>query len=398
MHAVAQYYQALADNDANAHGQSIARLQLAEKLTKESSKVANTFPSVPPPDSQLSSETSSILIDMHKKHLAEIQAKIPEFIKDNDFIYHQSIPTESSLAPVLKLPAAKPILVSELYAGQDMQRIIGPDIFQRIVPMAVTESASLYDEEKAKLVRAEAERVEVADSELATGLDYLKLPSSLNVIKDGFGKEMGVDEEFHRWCAEVARNMPTEKTLQDLFSKKEAIINSLSQSSRQLDVEESTCEKMRAKYGSEWVQQPSSRLTSTLRQDITKCRMTIHEASTSDNSIQAVFHQHEADFDEMRSAGEADEADVLYQRAMIKAGAGRGKSNQDLLSSGDGGNLIDEDFEDGSTSLTDQISNIEEMLRKLTLIKRERAQVLKDLKEKVNVLCRDAITCTLTCA
>ncbi|KAK3081018.1 bck1-like resistance to osmotic shock, partial [Teratosphaeriaceae sp. CCFEE 6253] len=73
-------------------------------------------------------------------------------------IYHQPLPAEGNLPSIPKLPAAKAIPVSELYQGQDIQRIIGPDIFQRIVPMSVTESASLYDEEKAKLARAEAER------------------------------------------------------------------------------------------------------------------------------------------------------------------------------------------------------------------------------------------------
>jgi hypothetical protein len=33
--------------------------------------------------------------------------------------------------------------------------------------------------------------------------------------------------------------------------------------------------------------------------------------------------------------------------------------------------------------VADQIANVEELLRKLTLIKKERLQVLKDLKEKV---------------
>ena len=33
----------------------------------------------------------------------------------------------------------------------------------------------------------------------------------------------------------------------------------------------------------------------------------------------------------------------------------------------------------------DQIAKVEEILKKLNLIKRERAQVLKDLKEKVRI-------------
>ncbi|CRK23813.1 hypothetical protein BN1708_018065, partial [Verticillium longisporum] len=103
-----------------------------------------------------------------------------------------------SLAPVGKLPAAKPIPVSELYAGQDIQRITGPDLFSKIVPFAVTEMASLYDEEKAKLIRAESEKVDIANDEMAASLDYLRLPGALQVLKGGFDQDVLPDEDFRQ--------------------------------------------------------------------------------------------------------------------------------------------------------------------------------------------------------
>lgn len=384
MSSVAQYYQALADNDANAHGMAIARLQSAEKQSKEVTRLANAFPSSLPANSNLGSETGPTLIDMAKRHTANVQEKIAEFIKDNDFIYHQPIPIEAGLPAIPKLPAAKSITVSELYQGQDIQRIIGPDIFQKIVPMSVTESASLYDEEKAKLIRAEAERVETANSEMAASLDYLKLPDSLNMLKGGVDQEITVDNEFRRWCQELAGHAPFSQAFEVLAADKSRIISLLEKNSKQLDQEESVCEKMRSKYGADWTQQPSSRLTATLRGDIRNYRTAISEANTSDLQLQNNFRQNESDFDEMRSAGEADEADVLYQRAMIKAGAARGKANAvGSSSSGFDGDLLGESFDDGTTSVADQIANVEELMRKLTLLKRERTQVLKDLKEKV---------------
>jgi hypothetical protein len=146
MASVAQYYQALADDDANSHGVAICRLQLAETNARDANRAANAFPSSCPANSNLPAETGAVLAELTKKHLANVQEKLAEFMKDNDFIYHQGIPNEASLTQVPKLPAAKAIPVSELYQGQDIQRIIGPDIFQKIVPMAVTESDSLYYE------------------------------------------------------------------------------------------------------------------------------------------------------------------------------------------------------------------------------------------------------------
>jgi len=385
--SVAQYYQALADDDANSHGTAIARLQLAETEGKDAVRIANAFPSSVSPDSNLSSETGSSLSEATKRHLANVQEKLVSFNKDNDFIYHQSVPAEAGLSVIPKLPAAKAIPVSELYQGQDIQRIIGPDIFQKIVPMSVTESASLYDEEKAKLVRAEAEAVETANGEMAASLDYLKLPSSLNVLKGGMDQTNTVDEEFRGWCEELAGHEPFGGAFEHLQSEKNEILSTLARCSKQLDMEESVCEKMRSKYGSDWTQQPSSRLTSTLRGDLRNYRSTIDEASGSDNQLLSTSRQYESDFDEMRSAGETDEADVLYQRAMSKAGANRGKGLNGVgspMSPNGQGSLLDEDYDEDGTTVAEQIAKVEDLLKKLNLIKRDRTQVLKDLKEKVS--------------
>lgn len=382
MSSVAQYYQALADDDANSHGIALSRLQVAETAAKDANKLANSFPGNVPANSNLTSETGASLVEITKRHLANVQEKLSELIKDNDYIYHQTVPAEAGLAVIPKLPAAKAIPVSELYAGQDIQRITGPDIFQKIVPMSVTESASLYDEEKAKLVRAETERVETANSEMAASLDYLRLPGALQVLKGGFDQELTADDEFRGWCDDVANHDAPPSTFDFLKSSKEGIITVLDRSSKQLDMEESVCEKMRSKYEGEWTQQPSSRLTSTLRSDIRNYRDALEEAARSDSQLYSKMRQYELDFDEMRSAGETAEADVLFQKALIQIG---GKSRNNVGSPiGAEGNLLDDDFEDGGLSVMDQIAKVEDILKKLNLIKRERAQLLKDLKEKVS--------------
>ncbi|KAL9041549.1 MAG: hypothetical protein Q9214_004072, partial [Letrouitia sp. 1 TL-2023] len=376
MSSLAQYYQALADDDANSHGTAIARLQVAETEGRDANRVAAGFPSSLSPGSYLSSEAGSCLNDTTKKHLTNVQEKLVSFNKDNDFIYHQTVPAAAALSVIPKLPAAKAIPVSELYQGQDIQRIIGPDIFQKIVPMSVTESASLYDEEKAKLVRAEAENVETANGEMAASLDYLKLPESLKVLKGG-NREISVDDDFRKWCDELGGHEPFDRAFSQLQSDKNTILNVLDQCTQKLDMEESVCEKMRSKYGEEWTQQPSSRLTSTLRSDIRNYRGAVDEASSSDAQLLSTSQQFESDFNEMRSAGETDEADVLYQRAMQKAGAGRNKGRNEE-------NLLDEDYGEGGMSIAEQIAKVEDLLRRLNLIKRERTQVLKDLKDKVH--------------
>lgn len=379
LNSVAQYYQALADDEADSHGTAIGRLQVAESLAKEAVKGATSFPGFVPPSSNLQADCGSLLVEHSKRHLANVQEKLKEFVKDNDYIYHQAVPPEASLAPVAKLPAAKPIPVSELYAGQDIQRITGPDLFSKIVPLAVTESASLYDEEKAKLVRAETERVELANGEMAASLDYLRLPGALQVLKGGFDQDILPDEDFRTWCDDVAGHEDPRTIFDSLRSQRDATILSLDKCSQQLDMEEGVCEKMRSKYEGEWTQQPSARLTTTLRGDVRNYREALAEALKSDSQLAAKLQQNQDVFEEMRSAAQNGNVDALFQKGVSKV---RGNST------GGGSpavepNLLDADFEDSGPSVMDQIKKVEEILKKLNLIKRERNQVLKDLKDKV---------------
>jgi len=383
---MAQYFQALADDDANNHGIAVGRLQLAESLIKEAHRLSNNFPSTVPPSSNLGADSGSILAEITKRHLSAVSEKLKELAKDNDFIYHQPVPSEAGLPPVPKLPAAKPIPVTELYAGQDIQRITGPDLFSKIVPFSVTESASLYDEEKAKLVRAETENVDIANSEMDASLDYLRLPGALQVLKGGFDNDTAPDEDFRTWCDDVASNDNPSKILASLNSEKASLTATLDNCRKELDMEESVCEKMRSKYEADWTQQPSSALTTTLRGDIRNYREALEEAARTDAQLATKLRQNEAEFDEMRTASERGEVDAFFQRAVIKA---RSKSSNSNSPSGEQ-NLLDADFDDGRPSVADQVAKVEDILKKLGLIKRERNQVLKDLKDKVRPSLRSA--------
>ncbi|KAK0636890.1 BRO1-like domain-containing protein [Bombardia bombarda] len=381
MSSMAQYYQALADDDANSHGIAVARLQVAENFAREANKIAVSFPGTIPSTSNLAADCAIILADITKRHLVTVQDKLRELVKDNDYIYHQPVPAEAGVPPVAKLPAAKPIPVSELYAGQDIQRVTGPDLFAKIVPFAVTESASLYDEEKAKLVRAETERVDMANGEMAASLDYLRLPGALQVLKGGVDQEILPDDEFRTWCIDVADHEAPATIFGTLSSEKQSIIAVLDKSTKQLDMEESVCEKMRSKYDTEWTQQPSSRLTTTLRNDIRNYREALDEAARSDGQLATKLRANETEFDEMRIAAQTAEVDALFQEAVNRGRKSRDSHSPSVVEP----NLLDADFDDvGGPSVADQIAKVEDILKRLSLIKKERLQVLKDLKEKAH--------------
>uniref|UniRef100_A0A673KJQ2 Tyrosine-protein phosphatase non-receptor type 23-like n=1 Tax=Sinocyclocheilus rhinocerous TaxID=307959 RepID=A0A673KJQ2_9TELE len=75
--------------------------------------------------------------------------------KENDFIYHESVPGLDTLAAVKGASLVKPLPVS-----LTDQSVTGPDLFSKLVPMATHEASSLYSEEKAKLLRDIVAKIE----------------------------------------------------------------------------------------------------------------------------------------------------------------------------------------------------------------------------------------------
>ncbi|KAF8460414.1 BRO1-like domain-containing protein [Kalaharituber pfeilii] len=387
MNSLSQYFQGQADKNSSAHGSAIARLAIAEREAKEALRAANAFPHNPPSQSNLSSETGPSLQEIVRRHLAVVQEKLNEYIRDNDFIYHNPVPNEAALPAIPKMAAAKAIPVQELYAGRDMQRIIGPDIFSKIVPMSVTESASLYDEEKAKLVRAETEKADLANAEMVAALDFLKLPGALKLMKHSLeNKELELDDEFRGWCEEMATECPEglDTVFEGLKQQKKRIVETLDNSSRSLDTEESVCEKMRSKYQDSWSQQPSARLTITLRDDIRNYREAIDAAVHSDNQLFSQYRGVKEDIEAMRLAGlnGPDDEEDLFRSAIERVRASSGPTNS-VQDPSRYETLLDVDDGESGHSVMDQIHVVEDLLKKLGMIKRERTTLLKDLKEKV---------------
>ncbi|XP_016297488.1 tyrosine-protein phosphatase non-receptor type 23-like [Sinocyclocheilus anshuiensis] len=75
--------------------------------------------------------------------------------KDNDFIYHESVPGLDTLAAVKGASLVKPLPIN-----LTDQSVTGPDLFSKLVPMATHEASSLYSEEKAKLLRDTVAKIE----------------------------------------------------------------------------------------------------------------------------------------------------------------------------------------------------------------------------------------------
>ncbi|BGP56850.1 bck1-like resistance to osmotic shock [Rhodotorula sphaerocarpa] len=378
--SLAQYYRSTADTAAGKYGEALARLQVAENLAKEANRLAQLFASTfapTPAAASLQSDAPNAIAEIVKTHLSLVSEERTKAQKDNDIVYNEVVPSEASLAPIDKgKPIAEPIPIHDVYAAPDVQKLVGPDLFQKLVPLSVHESASMYSEEKAKLVRAEAERVELADEELASALEYMGLPASLARFQAGAAAQASLADpgpQVRGWADEV-RHGEANGRVEDLFrrlaSLKDQAGSRLAASSQDLDAESRECESLRSKYGHLWEQAPSSSATRSFRQDLRSHRESLDQAASSDAQAQALWDQVKSDVEIF-----ADPSGAALERTFVEA-IGSGGATQ--------ANLLDADLGDDDEAETKRrVEVVSDGLSRLNKIKKERAETLRDLKERV---------------
>ncbi|QRW25996.1 vacuolar protein sorting-associated protein BRO1 [Rhizoctonia solani] len=374
--SLTQYHRALTDDSSGKHGDALVRFQIAETHAKEAHRLAQSFtpyfvvtltPTMP-------SDAGVAILELTKSHLALCTEHKNTAQKDNDLIYHSILPSEASLPVIDKVSVATPIPIQEVYGTPEVQKVIGPDLFIRLVPLSVHESASVYSEEKAKLVRGESTRAEEADGDLRAGLDSLGLPGALAKFREmaegsDADAESAVPQQIWTWKEEVENKEsenPTESILAQLEKLKAEVDADLATVSRELELESRECESMRVKYEHLWTQEPSASRTAALRQELKSHREAFAAAASSDGQVLSLWQSTKPGLDILRNNPAS-----LFQRVDSEPGS--------LLDLDEGANVDT----DESNAIKAQIEDIDEILGRLNKIKRERGEVLKDLKEKV---------------
>ncbi|KAF9169610.1 bck1-like resistance to osmotic shock [Mortierella sp. AD011] len=390
--AIAQYHRSLAAESDSKWGEMVSRIQISETAIKDAEKQAKSFASgftqSSHPTVTLTQDGANALHEITKSHLAIITEKKTQAVRDNDMIYHEAVPSEGSLAPLEKLNATKPLPISELYSQSEMQKVIGPDTFQRLIPLSVHESSSLYSEEKAKLVRAEAEKCETANQELTSALEFMNLPAGLDKFRKGANggrhatlDTLAIPPSSVMECADFIQSQETNggsiaELIATLDRVKSGTREPLENANLSLDEERSQCEAMRAKYADLWTQRPSGPLTQVFRSDSKALLESIDKASASDNNLYRSFDQIANNVMVLREGRESAALEQLFGRVVIEASKtrkGSTKSDNSLL-----------DVEDSGESevILKTVAKVEEAIAKLKKLRQERMDTLEDLKIK----------------
>ncbi len=330
-------------------------------------------PTLPP-------DAAPCLSDLTKAHLALCSEKKNEAQRENDLIYNSVLVPAETLPQIEKTVVASPITIQDVYGTPEVQKVIGTDMFVRLVPLSVHESASVYSEEKAKLVRGEVEKADEAEVEVKSALDSLGVKAGLvrfRAIAEGnVGGQVEIPVDVRRWREDITvmeQREPVEGLMAELNRLKANVQQELENVSRELDVESRECEAMRVKYDHLWTQAPSATLTKSIRQDLKSHYSALDAASASDQQVVTLWDSVKEEIGLLLSP----EVEDVFRASTEKAGAGSE-------------NLLDLDVtsetkdEDERIQIAQLVDGIEERLGRLNKIARERNEVLKDLKEKVS--------------
>ncbi|KAF9224881.1 BRO1-domain-containing protein [Gyrodon lividus] len=377
--SIAQFYRGQVDDKSGNHGEALVRYTLAETLAKEGQRSAQSFSAIWSHVSPtLPADAGSSILERTKSHLQVCTDRKNEAQRENDLIYNAVLPSVDVLPNIDKASVATPITIQEVYGAPDVQKIIGQDIFIKLIPLSVHESASVYSEEKAKLVRKEVENAESAEVEVHSALEAMGVQQGLGRFKamaeGGIGGEDEIPLEVRRWREDISVMEDRESVdalMREMAHLKDAVKSEFESISRDLDVESRECETMRVKYDHLWTQEPSASLNKSLRQDLKSHLSALDAAATSDQQVSTLWDSVKGDVLLLLSPGVEE---------LFRASAQHGASAENLLDLDIGSEAHDEQER---ARIGQYTSEIEEHLGRIKKITYERNEVLKDLKEKI---------------
>lgn len=209
--ALSYYFNGLHLEATNKYGESIAYLTKSLNILNDISSV--TLKTI----SKSGSNESYELLDNYKYQKDAVGIKLADLNKDNDFIYHDIIPSLITLPEVKPMDGVKIIPINNSKMFNELNEYNYSNFFNNVIPINIHELLSFYSEEKSQFLRNELDLVDVSNEELASVLEYLKMPKSLVNLKEIINNNSDVE------TLDTSRNsniIPEVKNMVDEISSK----------------------------------------------------------------------------------------------------------------------------------------------------------------------------------
>ncbi|XP_030003133.1 programmed cell death 6-interacting protein isoform X3 [Sphaeramia orbicularis] len=265
MQANAELHQSILAKQKKRFGEEIARLQHAAELVKT---VASRY-----------DEYVSVKDLSDKINRALTAAK-----KDNDFIYHDRVPEVKDLDHIGKAALVKATAITPPLSQKFT------DLFEKMVPMAVQQSMSIYNQRKNETVNRLVGTMREATNLCNGVLASLNLPAALEDLSG---------DSIPQSIAEKARNIVQQgglqsieqliKDLPELLTRNREILD---ESLKMLDDEETTDNELRGKFNQRWNRTPSGELYKPLRAEGANFRNILDKAVQADQVVRDRYNTH----------------------------------------------------------------------------------------------------------
>nr|XP_020462568.1 programmed cell death 6-interacting protein isoform X2 [Monopterus albus] len=265
LQANAQLHQSAVAKQKKHFGEEIARLQHAAELVKTVTSRYDEYVSVK---------------DLGDK----VNRALTAAKKDNDFIYHDRVPEVKDLEPIGKAALVKATAITPPLSQKFS------DLFEKMVPMAVQQSMSMYNQRKAdtvnRLVTSMREATNLCNGVLAS----LNLPAALEDLSGDSIPQSIVEKS--RSIVQQGGLQSIEQLIKDLPELLTRNREILDESLKMLGDEETTDNELRSKFNQRWNRTPSGDLYKPLRAEGANFRNVLDKAVQADQVVKDRYNAH----------------------------------------------------------------------------------------------------------
>lgn len=265
MQANAELHQSILAKQKKRFGEEIARLQHAAELVKTVASRYDEYVSV-------------------KDLTDRINRALTAAKKDNDFIYHDRVPEVKDLEHIGKAALVRATTITPPLSQKFT------DLFEKMVPMAVQQSMSVYNQRKGETVNRLVGTMREATNLCNGVLASLNLPAALEDLSG---------DSIPQSIAEKSRSIVQQgglqsieqliKDLPELLTRNREILD---ESLKMLDDEETTDNELRSKFNQRWNRTPSGDLYKPLRAEGANFRNILDKAVQADQVVKDRYSTH----------------------------------------------------------------------------------------------------------
>ena len=331
--AIAAYYHGIALEQQNKSGEAVAFLKLAVNA------VINSLP------------FKAWLIDSidFEGFKETVNAKLQQLIKDNDYIYHDSIPQTVSVETIKPMDAIKaPTWLEQLAPFNEKIMKKTNVLYKGIVPMEAYEKESIYSDQKDSLLRRETDAAETANFEYKSFIDYTNLDSLVRDLENKYknGNNIGAFDAIIEQMRDSLSQM-SKSVQQSNFKDISAAMNEISNKRRELTEVLAT-------------------LPADQKENGVKLKTSLIEASKSDDKLFSAVKPYS---EEIKLLNDPEKLWKVFNTYNTES-----SSQPSLL-----------DVDDTQTAMIiSKIAEIKQGSEALRVLNGERSDILTELKEKIN--------------